>query len=121
LRRSARVGTDGGDHPRPCLAVAKEPASIARYLATTGAPIEVPRRSPGRGPIAVLVMKVAREFLERSILFLVSLKRRAREVCRLWPTLRGLSPEGSPSLDRRLGQLLDGSTNPAFVRPRGLE
>ena len=38
-----------------------------------------------------------------------------------WPTLRGLSPEGSPSLDRRLGQLVDGSTDPAFVCPRGLE
>ena len=26
------------------------PASVARYLATTGEATEVPRRSPGRGP-----------------------------------------------------------------------
>jgi hypothetical protein len=32
------------------LAVIKEPASIARYLAAAGEASEVPRRSPGRGP-----------------------------------------------------------------------
>ena len=32
------------------LAVIKEPASIARYLAVVGEASEVPRRSPGRGP-----------------------------------------------------------------------
>lgn len=32
------------------LAVIKEPASIARYLAAVGEAGEVPRRSPGRGP-----------------------------------------------------------------------
>lgn len=32
------------------LAVIKEPASIARYLAAVGEATEVPRRSPGRGP-----------------------------------------------------------------------
>jgi hypothetical protein len=32
------------------LAVIKEPASIARYLAAVGEASEVPRRSPGRGP-----------------------------------------------------------------------
>jgi hypothetical protein len=32
------------------LAMVKDPASIARYLAATGEPTEVPRRSPGRGP-----------------------------------------------------------------------
>jgi hypothetical protein len=32
------------------LAVIKEPASIARYLAAVGEATEVPRRSPSRGP-----------------------------------------------------------------------
>jgi len=32
------------------LAMVKEPASIARYLAAVGEPTEVPRCSPGRGP-----------------------------------------------------------------------
>lgn len=32
------------------LALVKEPASIARYLAATGEATEVPRRSPGHGP-----------------------------------------------------------------------
>jgi hypothetical protein len=32
------------------LAMVKEPANIARHLAAQGEPIEVPRRSPGRGP-----------------------------------------------------------------------
>jgi hypothetical protein len=32
------------------LAVIKEPASIARYLAAVGKASELPRRSPGRGP-----------------------------------------------------------------------
>ena len=32
------------------LAVVKNPASIARYLAAAGELIEVPNRSPGRGP-----------------------------------------------------------------------
>jgi Putative transposase len=32
------------------LALVKDPASIARCLATAGEPTEVPRRSPGRGP-----------------------------------------------------------------------
>lgn len=32
------------------LAMVKDPASIARYLAAVGEPTEVPRRSPGRGP-----------------------------------------------------------------------
>ena len=32
------------------LAMVKNPASIARYLAAAGEPTEVPRRSPGRGP-----------------------------------------------------------------------
>ncbi len=32
------------------LAVIKEPANIARYLAAVGEATEVPRRSPGRGP-----------------------------------------------------------------------
>ena len=32
------------------LALVKNPASIARYLATVGEATEVPRRSPGRGP-----------------------------------------------------------------------
>ena len=32
------------------LAVIKEPANIARYLAAAGETTEVPRRSPGRGP-----------------------------------------------------------------------
>ena len=32
------------------LAVIKEPASVARYLAGVGDATEVPRRSPGRGP-----------------------------------------------------------------------
>jgi hypothetical protein len=32
------------------LGLVKAPASIARYLATEGEAIEVPRRSPGRGP-----------------------------------------------------------------------
>ena len=32
------------------LAVVKNPASIARYLAAAGGLIEVPNRSPGRGP-----------------------------------------------------------------------
>ena len=32
------------------LAVIKEPANVARYLAGVGETTEVPRRSPGRGP-----------------------------------------------------------------------
>lgn len=32
------------------LAVIKEPANIARYLAAVGEATEVPRRTPGRGP-----------------------------------------------------------------------
>ena len=32
------------------LALVKDPASIARHLAAVGEAIEVPRRSPGRGP-----------------------------------------------------------------------
>jgi hypothetical protein len=32
------------------LALVKEPASIARYLAAVGESTEVPQRSPGRGP-----------------------------------------------------------------------
>ncbi len=32
------------------LAVIKEPANIARYLAAVGETTEVPRRSPNRGP-----------------------------------------------------------------------
>jgi len=32
------------------LAIVKDPTSIARYLAATGEPTDVPRRSPGRGP-----------------------------------------------------------------------
>ena len=32
------------------LAVVKNPAGIARYLAAAGELIEVPSRSPGRGP-----------------------------------------------------------------------
>ena len=32
------------------LALVKDPASIARHLATLGDATEVPRRSPGRGP-----------------------------------------------------------------------
>ena len=32
------------------LALVKDPASIARFLAAKGEPTEVPRRSPGRGP-----------------------------------------------------------------------
>jgi len=32
------------------VAIIKEPASIARYLAAVGQATEVPRRSPGRGP-----------------------------------------------------------------------
>ena len=32
------------------LALVKDPASIARYLAAAGEATEVPRRSPGRGP-----------------------------------------------------------------------
>jgi hypothetical protein len=32
------------------LALVKDPASIARYLATVGEAAEVPQRSPGRGP-----------------------------------------------------------------------
>ena len=32
------------------LALAKNPAIIARYLATVGEATEVPQRSPGRGP-----------------------------------------------------------------------
>jgi len=32
------------------LAVVKNPAGIARYLAAAGELIEVPNRSPGRGP-----------------------------------------------------------------------
>jgi len=32
------------------VAMVKEPASIARYLAALGEATEVPRRSPGRGP-----------------------------------------------------------------------
>jgi len=32
------------------LAMVTQPASVARYLATTGEATEVPRRSPGRGP-----------------------------------------------------------------------
>jgi len=32
------------------LAVIKEPANVARYLASVGEATEVPRRSPGRGP-----------------------------------------------------------------------
>jgi hypothetical protein len=32
------------------LALVTEPARIARYLAAAGEALEVPRRSPGRGP-----------------------------------------------------------------------
>ena len=32
------------------LAMVKDPASIARYLAAEGEPTEVPRHSPNRGP-----------------------------------------------------------------------
>ena len=32
------------------LALVKDPASIARYLATVGEATELPQRSPGRGP-----------------------------------------------------------------------
>jgi len=32
------------------LAMAEEPANVARFLAAMGEPTEVPRRSPGRGP-----------------------------------------------------------------------
>jgi hypothetical protein len=32
------------------LAMAEEPANLARFLAAMGEPTEVPRRSPGRGP-----------------------------------------------------------------------
>jgi len=32
------------------LALVKDPASTARYLAAAGEATEVPRRSPGRGP-----------------------------------------------------------------------
>jgi hypothetical protein len=32
------------------LAVIKEPANVARYLAGVGEATELPRRSPGRGP-----------------------------------------------------------------------
>jgi hypothetical protein len=32
------------------LAVVKEPANIARYLAAVGETTDVPRRSPSRGP-----------------------------------------------------------------------
>lgn len=32
------------------LALVKDPASIARHLATVGEATEVPQRSPGRGP-----------------------------------------------------------------------
>jgi uncharacterized protein YbaR (Trm112 family) len=32
------------------LAMAEDPANVARFLAAVGEPTEVPRRSPGRGP-----------------------------------------------------------------------
>jgi hypothetical protein len=32
------------------LAMVKDPASIARYLAAVGEATQVPQRSPGRGP-----------------------------------------------------------------------
>ena len=36
--------------PIPHLAVLRDPARIARYLASIGEPTELPKRSPSRGP-----------------------------------------------------------------------
>ena len=46
------------------LAVIKEPASIARYLAAVGEASEVPRRSPGRGPPSWKSQVLRRQVLE---------------------------------------------------------
>ena len=46
------------------LAVIKEPASIARYLAAMGEAGEVPRRSPGRGPPYWKSQVLRRQLLE---------------------------------------------------------